>query len=136
MVHAVARIVLTLSRKLVAGAYAGSDGSCCFRDGVSVAGKVCLLVYLACPCATMTSIYAIQSDMEPELAARGVLLSTLLQGVLTDAALIGEITCAGSVIIIGLGLNLLGISKFKIADMLPAILFVPAFYYLVQLLPL
>ena len=65
-----------------------------------------------------------------------VLLSTLLQGVLTDAALIGEITCAGSVIIIGLGLNLLGISKFKIADMLPAILFVPAFYYLVQLLPL
>ena len=42
------------------------------------AGKVCLLVYLACPCATMTSIYAIQSDMEPELAVRGVLLSTLL----------------------------------------------------------
>lgn len=41
-------------------------------------GKLCLLVYLACPCATMTSIYAIQSDMEPELAARSVLLSTLL----------------------------------------------------------
>ena len=39
---------------------------------------MCLLVYLACPCATMSSIYAIQSDMEPELAARGVLLSTLL----------------------------------------------------------
>lgn len=41
-------------------------------------GKLCLLVYLSCPCATLTSIYAIQSDMEPELAARGVLLSTLL----------------------------------------------------------
>lgn len=41
-------------------------------------GRLCLLVYLSCPCATLTSIYAIQSDMEPELAARGVLLSTML----------------------------------------------------------
>lgn len=41
-------------------------------------GKLCLLVYMACPCATLTSIYAIQNDMEPVLAARGVLLSTLL----------------------------------------------------------
>ena len=39
--------------------------------------KVCLLVYLACPCATLTSIYAIQYDMEPEFAARTVLMSTL-----------------------------------------------------------
>lgn len=39
--------------------------------------KLCQLVYLACPCATLTSIYAIQNDMEPELAARSVLLSTL-----------------------------------------------------------
>jgi predicted permease len=39
--------------------------------------RVCLLVYLACPCATLTSIYAIQYDMEPEFAARTVLMSTL-----------------------------------------------------------
>lgn len=39
--------------------------------------KLCQLVYLACPCATLTGIYAIQNDMEPELAARSVLLSTL-----------------------------------------------------------
>ena len=41
------------------------------------ATRLCQLVYLACPCATLTSIYAIQNDMEPELAARSVLMSTL-----------------------------------------------------------
>ena len=44
---------------------------------ISPAERVCLLVYLACPCATLTSIYAIQNDMEPEFAARSVLMSTL-----------------------------------------------------------
>lgn len=44
---------------------------------ISLAERVCLLVYLACPCATLTSIYAIQNDMEPEFAARSVLMSTL-----------------------------------------------------------
>ena len=42
------------------------------------ASKVCLLVYLACPCAALTSIYAIQNDMEPEFASRTVLVSALL----------------------------------------------------------
>ena len=40
--------------------------------------RLCVLVYLACPCATLTSIYAIQYDMEPEYCAHSVLLSTLL----------------------------------------------------------
>lgn len=65
-----------------------------------------------------------------------VLAAGLLQGVLTDTALIAEITCAGSVIIIGLGLNILGISKFKVADMLPAVFLVPAIYYLFGLIPI
>ena len=43
-------------------------------DGPS---RLCQLVYMACPCATLSSIYAIQNDMEPELAARSVLMSTL-----------------------------------------------------------
>lgn len=41
------------------------------------ASRLCLLVYLACPCATLTTIYAIQNDMEPELAAHSVLMSTM-----------------------------------------------------------
>lgn len=64
-----------------------------------------------------------------------VLLAELLQGVLTDTALIAEITCAGSVMIIGLGLNITGISKFKVANFLPALLVVPLVYYLVSFLP-
>ncbi|HAG69029.1 MAG TPA: hypothetical protein DCL38_03550 [Lachnospiraceae bacterium] len=39
--------------------------------------KLCMLVYLSCPCATLTTIYAIQYDREPELAARSALMSTL-----------------------------------------------------------
>lgn len=65
-----------------------------------------------------------------------VVTAGLLQSVLTDAALINEITCAGSVIIIGLGFNILGISKFKVADMLPAIVLVPLIYFLFGLIPI
>lgn len=65
-----------------------------------------------------------------------VLLADMLQNVLTDVALIAEITCAGSIMIIGLGLNILGITKIKVADQLPAILFVPLIYALAQYLPL
>lgn len=65
-----------------------------------------------------------------------VLLASLLQSILTDTALVSEITCAGSVMIIGLGLNILGITKIKVADFLPALLFVPLFYYLIGLLPI
>lgn len=65
-----------------------------------------------------------------------VLLAELLQRVLTDTALIAEITCAGSLMIIGLGLNIIGITKIKVADQLPAILFVPIVYYLAQNLPI
>lgn len=40
--------------------------------------RLCVLVYVACPCGTLTSIYAIKCDMEPELCAHTVLLSTIL----------------------------------------------------------
>lgn len=39
--------------------------------------KLCVLVYLACPCAAMTTIYAIQTDTCPEMCARSVLFSTI-----------------------------------------------------------
>ena len=41
------------------------------------ADKLCVLVYLACPCATLTTIYSIQTDTHPELCARSVLFSTI-----------------------------------------------------------
>ncbi len=54
-----------------------------------------------------------------------VLLAQVLQPLL-PAASIAEMTCVGSLLILGLGLNLLGITKLKIANYLPAIVFAPA----------
>lgn len=65
-----------------------------------------------------------------------VLLAGLLQNALTNEALTAEITCAGSVIIIALGLNILGITKIKVANFLPALLLVPLFFWLISLLPI
>jgi len=65
-----------------------------------------------------------------------VLLAGALQTVLSDAAVIAEICCAGSLMIIGLGLNILGVTKLKIANMLPAIVVVPLFCWLSQFLPI
>ncbi|MBR5543293.1 MAG: DUF554 domain-containing protein [Oscillospiraceae bacterium] len=65
-----------------------------------------------------------------------VLCASLLGGLLSDVALVSEITCAGSVIIMGLGLNILGISKIKVANMLPAIFLVPLIYFLFGLIPI
>lgn len=44
---------------------------------MAVQDKMCVLVYLSCPCATLTTIYSIQTDTKPELCARGVLFSTI-----------------------------------------------------------
>ena len=44
---------------------------------MDVQDKLCVLVYLSCPCATLTTIYSIQTDTRPELCARSVLFSTI-----------------------------------------------------------
>ncbi|MBR6530881.1 MAG: DUF554 domain-containing protein [Clostridia bacterium] len=62
-----------------------------------------------------------------------VLLAELLSGILTTPA-INEMTCVGSVIIIALGLNLVGISKFKVANFMPAIVLAPLVCMLFDLL--
>ena len=49
------------------------------------------------------------------------LLASLLTGVLTDAV-IAEISVTGSLIIIGVGLNVLGLTKLRIMNMTPALL--------------
>ncbi len=55
-----------------------------------------------------------------------VLSAQLLKPLLTTVA-IAEMSCAGSILIIALGLNLLGITKIKVADCLPAIALAPLF---------
>ena len=61
-----------------------------------------------------------------------VLLAGVIRPLLTDAA-IAQMSCAGAILIIGLGFNLLGLTKLKIADMLPAIVFAPILTALVAL---
>ena len=53
-----------------------------------------------------------------------VLASGLLAPVLNDAA-IAELTCVGSLMILALGLNLIGITKIKVANFFPALVFAP-----------
>ena len=63
-----------------------------------------------------------------------VLLAQFLAPVLSATA-IAEITCAGSLMILALGLNLIGLTKFKVVNFLPALIFAPLFSWLFTLLP-
>lgn len=49
------------------------------------------------------------------------LAAASVKSVLTDAA-IAEMTAVGGLLIVGIGMNMLGIKKVRVADMLPAIL--------------
>ena len=61
-----------------------------------------------------------------------VLLAGLIAPLMSTDA-INEMTCAGSILIIMIGTNLMGITKIKVADFLPAILFAPIIYNIVPL---
>ena len=61
-----------------------------------------------------------------------VLLAGLIAPLMSSGA-INEMTCAGSILIIMIGTNLMGITKIKVADYLPAILFAPIIYNIVPL---
>ena len=71
------------------------------------------------------SVFVIQGGL--------VLLAGLLAPFMSTGA-INEMTCAGSILIIMIGTNLMGISKIKVADFLPAILFAPILYNIVMML--
>lgn len=61
-----------------------------------------------------------------------VLLSGVLAPFLTEAA-IAEISCTGSLLILALGFNLMGITKIKVANYLPAIIIAPILVYIISL---
>jgi uncharacterized membrane protein YqgA involved in biofilm formation len=68
------------------------------------------------------SVFVIQGGL--------VLLAGLLAPLLSTGA-INEMTCVGSLLIVMIGTNLMGISKIKVADFLPAILIAPLIYNIV-----
>ena len=61
-----------------------------------------------------------------------VLMAQWLQPILTGSA-IAEITCVGSLLIIALGFNIIGITKIKVANYLPAIVVAPLLCWVFQL---
>lgn len=64
-----------------------------------------------------------------------VLLAGVLEPVLSASA-IAEITCVGSLLIIALGFNIIGIAKIKVANYLPAIIFVPFVCWILEFFPI
>ncbi|MCL2365583.1 MAG: DUF554 domain-containing protein [Oscillospiraceae bacterium] len=58
-----------------------------------------------------------------------VLLAQALRPLLESYSLIAEINGAGSILIVALGLNMLGVAKIRVADFLPAIFLAPVVYY-------
>lgn len=65
------------------------------------------------------SVFVIQGGL--------VLLAGLIAPYM-DVGAINEMTCVGSILIIMIGTNLMGITKIKVADFLPAIIFAPVIY--------
>ncbi len=57
------------------------------------------------------------------------LLASLVAPVLTDAV-VAEMTCIGSILIVALGLNMLGVTKLKVMDYVPAIFIVIPLCYI------
>ena len=70
------------------------------------------------------SVFVIQGGL--------VLLAGLLSPLMSTGA-VNEMTCAGSLLIVMIGTNLMGITKIKVADFLPAIVFAPVIYNLLPL---
>lgn len=62
-----------------------------------------------------------------------VLLAQFLEPILSSFA-IAELTCAGSLMILALGLNIVGITKLKVIDFLPALVLAPFVCWLFTLL--
>ena len=80
---------------------------------------------------TATFGYSVMFSAVPLAIYQGAI--TLCAGFLQPILSVGAtdaITCTGSILIVGLALNLIGITKIKIANYLPAIFISPFLYYL------
>lgn len=62
-----------------------------------------------------------------------VLFARFLQPVLSDGA-VTAMVCVGSLMILALGLNLINVTKIKVANFLPALVFAPLLWWLFSLI--
>lgn len=105
---------------IVGSLQAGLTGDC-----ETLFTKATLDLISSCVLAASLGIGVMLSDIFVFVFQGGlVLLARVIAPFLTDYA-IHEMTCAGSVLIIALGLNLIGVTKIKVANYLPVILIPP-----------
>lgn len=64
----------------------------------------------------------------------GLVLGAGLISPLMSTGAINEMTCVGSILIIMIGTNLMGITKIKVSDYLPAIILAPVIYNIIALI--
>ena len=105
---------------IVGSLQAGLTGDC-----ETLFTKATLDLISSCVLAASLGIGVMLSDIFVFVFQGGlVLLARVIAPFLTDYA-IHEMTCAGSVLIIALGLNLIGVTKIKVANYLPVLLIPP-----------
>ena len=88
-------------------------------SSMMLASSLGLGVMLSC-----VAVFVIQGGL--------VLVAEFIAPLMSTGA-VNEMTCAGSLLIIMIGTNLMGLSKFKVADFLPAIVLAPVIYNIVLL---
>ena len=92
--------------------------------------KACLDLVSSAMLASTLGVGVLLSTLSVLIIQGGlVLLAGVLAPFMTTGA-INEMTCAGSLLIIMIGTNLMGITKIKVADFLPAIVLAPVIYNL------
>ncbi len=84
--------------------------------------------------ASSLGIGVLLSSIAVFIIQGGLVLFAGLISPFMSAAAINEMTCAGSILIIMIGTNLMGITKIKVADFLPAIIFAPLICNIVPLI--
>lgn len=63
----------------------------------------------------------------------GITLLAIYAGSFFDASIVNELSATGGVLLVGLGLNILNVTKIKVMDLLPAIIFAIIFGYFYKL---
>ncbi len=105
-------------------------------DNKMIYTKAIMDLISACMLSASLGIGVILSAAFVLVFQGGLVALSMCIGSFLSTSAVNELCCTGSVMIIALGFNLLGITKIKVANLLPALLLVPLFTYLCSFLPL
>lgn len=106
---------------LVGSVQAGVNG-----DNTTLITKAMLDLISSLALASTFGIGVLLSAVFVFVFQGGLVLISSLAGNFLSISMQNEMICAGSVIIIGLGLNIIGVSKIKVANYIPAMFVAPA----------